>query len=70
MPMTAPWAMGTRAIFGFSGAKTSKSLKNRELRAPRTTVPTDIVVSPTDAKSDEPAKMTHSISDFWGRLQA
>ena len=33
-------------------------------------VPTDIVVSPTDAKSDEPAKMTHSISDFWGRLQA
>ena len=30
---------------------------------------TDIVVSLTDAKSDEPAKMTHSISDFWGRLK-
>ena len=60
--MSVPWAMGTRANFGFSGAK---------MRAPRTTgSTTDIVISPIDAKSDEPAKMTHSISDFWGRLQA
>ena len=41
--------------------------KNCALRVPRTTgSTTDIAISPTDAKSDEPAKMTHSITDFWG----
>ena len=74
MPMTVPWrpwAMGTRENFGFPGAITSKSLKNRALRAPKTTCwTTKIAVPLTDVKSEDPAKMTHSISDFLRRLRA
>ena len=47
---------------GFSGAKTSKSLKkSRAARAKdnRLDAP-DTVILPTDAKSEEPAKMTYS----------
>ena len=45
--------------------KNVKILENRALRAPQgRPSATDIVILPTDAKSDEPAKITHSISDF------
>ena len=67
-----PVGHGDQSKFWIFRCKNVKILdKNCALRAPRTTgSTTDIVISPTDAKSDEPAKMTHSISDFWGRLQA
>ena len=71
MPMTVPWwpwAMGTRENFGFFGAITSKFLKeSRAARAKETCWTTNIVVSRTDLKSEDPAKMTHSISDFLRR---
>ena len=75
MPMTvpcamvAPWAMGTRENFGFFGAVTSTSLKkSRAARAKGDLFwTTNIVVSRTDLKSEDPAKMTHSISDFLRR---
>ena len=62
MPMAAPEAMETsRENFGFSGAKTSISLKNsRAARAKDdrfdlvSTI--DIVISPTDAKVKNPPK--------------
>ena len=38
--MTVPWAMGTREDFGFSGAKTSTSLKNSRAARARTTIST------------------------------
>ena len=38
-------------------------------RAKMTIHTTDIVISLTDEKSENPAKMTHSISDFWRRLR-
>ena len=75
MPMAGPRAMGTRENVGFSGARTSKSLKkSRAARAKDGAKDhrfdhryRDFA---NDAKSEDHAKMTHSISDFGGRLRA
>ena len=52
---------GNQRKNGFPGAITSKSLKNRALRATKTTSwTTNIAVSRTGEKNEDPAKMAHS----------
>ena len=67
--MTVPWAMVTRGNFGFSGAKTSTSLKkSRTVRAMELTSNHQNQEFATDnEKSQDPAKMTHPIPDFLSR---
>ena len=70
MPMTVPWwswAIGIGQKFGFWVATTPKSLKkSRAARAKTTSWTINIAISTwisiTDEKSEDPAKMTHSIS--------
>ena len=61
-----------REKMGFSAAKTSKSLKKS--RAARAMEPTNDTQNrdsvPDDEKSEDPAKMTHSIIDFLSRHRA
>ena len=63
--------MGTRENFGFSGAITSKSSKkSRAARARKTTKSDQNQISALDnAKSEDPAKVTHSIPDFVSRYK-
>ena len=66
-----PWAVGTRKFSGFSGAITSKSLKKSRCARPDDQLHDryrDFAMC--DEKSEDPAKMTHSISDFLRRLRA
>ena len=66
-----PWAVGTRKFSGFSGAITSKSLKKSRCARPDDQLHDryrDFAIC--DEKNEDPAKMTHSISDFLRRLRA
>ena len=70
-----PWTMASRKFFEVSGAISSKSSKkSRAARAKMISFfhlfTTDIVISQVTRKSEDPAKMTHSISDFLRRLRA
>ena len=66
-----PWAVGTRKKSGFSPAIMSKSLKKSRCARPDDQLHDryrDFAMC--DEKSEDPAKMTHSISDFLRRLRA